>query len=177
MIRNAYLGLESFYIGPLRNEMCIQAIWRTRFWICIYFRYVLRMHIYVHMCTKLVILIIMINTALRLWIRTWYLFHLINILDLIYIYVCSNARPSWHWCSMCLYMYMYICICIYIPVYICRCLWMRTWRWYLFQRTIYFRILYIVFVDFTELLYSILVRYFVLPDAQYVVFRWGGRPL
>ena len=26
MIRNAYLGLESFYIGPLRNEMCIQAI-------------------------------------------------------------------------------------------------------------------------------------------------------
>ena len=61
MIHNVYLGLESFYIGPLINEICTEAVASVASFGNVHN---VRTCIYVHMqkCAKMVILI-MINPA------------------------------------------------------------------------------------------------------------------
>ena len=61
LTNNVYLGLEIFYIGPLRNEICSEAVASVSSFI---YAQNVRTCIYVHMhkCAKMVILV-MINPA------------------------------------------------------------------------------------------------------------------
>ena len=144
MIHNVYLGLESFYIGPLRNEICSEAVasvasfgYAHNVCTCIY--------VHMHKCAKMVILV-MINPVWSLRIAltipnlSWSIY--LNLYKIMYAQMHSHHG-------------MYVGVCIYLYILVCSYECLHGGWWYFFQYDLYFRIMYIVFTDFTELSYSI----------------------
>ena len=133
-------ALNLSLVGPLL-DMHVHGIY-----MCLY--------VHMHMCATMVIFI-MINPAILLWSCTYYfLSHLINMLNPIYIFVRSITWVTWQ-----LY-FPGVDIFMYTLLHGKR-IWMPKRRWWChFQHTTHFRILYIFIVDFIEPFYFILLRHF-----------------
>ena len=129
--------------------------------------------IYVHMhkCAAIVLFILM-NQVMLLWSRTYYLsYHLINMLNPVYIYVCSITWVSWQLYSLGVDMYMDPLIRYGMRIWMPK----RRWRRH-FQHTTYLRILYILIFDFIELLYSNLYRHFNFAKCLIQDLLLGSTP-